>query len=220
MLFDVSLEVKQGEIVLLIGSNGSGKSTLLKAIYGLLPLFGENKGSVIFDGEDITTAKPHQLIQKGLVYVPQKNNTFDHLTVKENLEIAATHLQNKSLLRSRISEVLAILPALVALPRRKPFNLSGGERQQLALGMALIQNPKMIMLDEPGAGLAPAVWQKNLEIIKTLNKNGITFFMVEHRIKESYFVANKIIGLKLGRLFNELEVSEIFNIDDLHPVFV
>jgi len=220
VLFDVSIELKQGEIVLLIGSNGSGKSTLLKAIYGLLPLFENNKGNVIFDGENITGNKPHELIKKGLVYVPQKNNTFDHLTVKENLEVAATHLQNKSVLRSRISEVFETFQTLAALQSRKPFNLSGGERQQLALGMALMQKPKMIMLDEPGAGLAPNVWQKNLGIIKDLNESGITFLIVEHKVIESYEIAQKIISLKLGKNFNTNYINGEFDIKSLNKVFV
>ena len=220
VLFDVSLEVKQGEIVLVIGSNGSGKSTLLKAIYGLLPLFGENNGNIIFDGESIVGEKPYQLIQKGLVYVPQKNNVFDQLTVRENLEVAATHLQNKIQIKRRISKVFETLPRLVALQSRKPFNLSGGERQQLALGMALVQEPKLIMLDEPGAGLAPATWGKNIEIFKNLNKDGITFLLVEHKVKESFEMADKIVGLKLGKIVIEKKAGVQFNIDEMQAIFV
>jgi branched-chain amino acid transport system ATP-binding protein len=219
VLFDVSFEVKKGEIVLLIGSNGSGKSTLLKAIFGLLPLFDKNNGRLIFEEENITNAKPHQLIQKGLVYVPQKNNTFDHLTVKENLEVAAINLRNKLISRQRISEVFDILPQLYVLQSRNPFNLSGGERQQLALGMALMQKPKMILLDEPGAGLAPVIWQKNLEIIKSLNKSGTTFLIVEHKLRENYFIAKRIISLKLGKIFSLKEVNFDFDIQELSSVF-
>lgn len=204
VLFDVSFEVKRGSCVLLIGGNGSGKSTLLKTIYGLVPKWhnsenSENSGaSVQFASEDITSAKPYELIQKGLVYVPQKNNTFEQLSVIENLEVAVTHLRDKVELKKRMNTVFEKLPQLEALKSRTPFHLSGGEKQQLALGMALMQQPKLIMLDEPGAGLSPNSWQKNLETIKTLNQQGIAFLIVEHRVKESVAKANTVLQMKLG----------------------
>ena len=150
--------------------------------------------------EDITHTKPYDLIQKGLVYVSQKNNTFDQLTVSENLEVAATHLHNKTELKKRMNAVFEKFPQLTTLKSRTPFHLSGGEKQQLALGMALMQQPKMIMLDEPGAGLAPNTWQQNLEIIKTLNQQGITFLIVEHRVKETVEKAHNVLLMKLGKL--------------------
>jgi len=205
VLFDVSFAVKPGEIVLLIGGNGSGKSTLLKAIYGLVPKWDNPNEdrfckSVQFSSGDITHTKPYELIQKGLVYVPQKNNTFDQLTVTENLEVAATYLLDEAELKKRTNIVFEKLPQLSALKNRTPFHLSGGEKQQLALGMALMQQPKMIMLDEPGAGLAPNTWQQNLEIIKALNLQGITFLIVEHRVKETVANAHNVLLMKLGKL--------------------
>lgn len=199
VLFDVSFNVKQGEIVLLIGGNGSGKSTLLKAIYGLVTKCDLNQ-SVQFNNEDITHTPPHQLIQKGMVYVPQKNNTFDQLTVTENLQVAATHLNNASETKNRLTDVLTTLPQLATLKNRTPFHLSGGEKQQLALGMALMQQPKMILLDEPSAGLAPNTWQKNLETINILNQQGITFLIVEHRIKETIEKAHNVLLMRLGKV--------------------
>jgi branched-chain amino acid transport system ATP-binding protein len=235
ILFDVSLEVKRGEIVLLIGGNGSGKSTLLKAIYGLVTAGLEShfknsekwvlshlfnsKGCIKFDNEDITCIKPCQLIKKGLVYVPQKNNTFEQLTVIENLEVVAAYLQNKNELKTRMDKVFELLPQLAILKKRIPFHLSGGEKQQLALGIALMHNPKMIMLDEPGAGLSPNAWQKNLETIETLNEMGVAFFIVEHRLKETLRIANRIAGLKLGKIFIDIEVNASFNINELNPIF-
>ncbi len=207
VLFDVSFTVKQGEIVLLIGGNGSGKSTLLKAIYGLATKCGSNQ-SVQFNNEDITATPPHQLIQKGIVYVPQKNNTFDQLTVTENLQVAATHLNNASETKKRLTEVLTTLPPLATLKNRTPFHLSGGEKQQLALGMALMQQPKMILLDEPSTGLAPNTWQKNLETINILNQQGITFLIVEHRIKETIEKAHNVLLMRLGKLATTQPIKE------------
>ena len=156
-----------------------------------------------FINEDITDTPPHQLIQKGMVYVPQKNNTFDQLTVTENLQVAATHLNNASETKKRLTEVLTTLPQLATLKTRIPFHLSGGEKQQLALGMALMQQPKMILLDEPSAGLAPNTWQKNLETINILNQQGITFLIVEHRIKETIEKAHKVLLMRLGKVIDE-----------------
>jgi branched-chain amino acid transport system ATP-binding protein len=199
VLFDVSFAVKQGEIVLLIGGNGSGKSTLLKALYGIASKCGANQ-SVQFNNEDITHTPPYQLIQKGMVYVPQKNNTFDQLSVTENLQVAATHLNNTREIQKRLNDVLTTLPQLATLKNRTPFHLSGGEKQQLALGMALMQQPKMILLDEPSAGLAPNTWQKNLETINILNQQGITFLIVEHRIQETIDKVHKVLLMRLGKI--------------------
>lgn len=212
VLFDVSFSVKRGEIVLLVGGNGSGKSTLLKAVYGLTDKWNtpENSpGTVQFADEDITDTKPYQLIQKGMVYVPQKNNSFDQLTVNENLEVAVTHLPHKTELKQRLNDVFKKLPQLSPLKSRTPFHLSGGEKQQLALGMALMQQPKMILLDEPGAGLAPHTWQQNLEIIKTLNRQGMTFLIVEHRVKETVANAHNVLLMRLGKVENDTSCHPI-----------
>jgi ABC-type branched-subunit amino acid transport system ATPase component len=226
VLFDVSLEVKRGEIVLLIGGNGSGKSTLLKAIYGLVPdgLKVQNKinenwvFSPLFNLNDCIKFD-NENIKKGLVYIPQKNNTFDQLTVIENLEVVTNYLKNKAELKKRVNMVFEQLPQLAVLRNRIPFHLSGGEKQQLALGIALMQQPKMIMLDEPGAGLSPNAWQRNLELIKILNVEGITFLIVEHRVKESLLVATRLIGLKLGRIFSDSLGSEALIINGLNTIF-
>ena len=152
VLYDVSFSIAAGEIVLLIGSNGSGKSTLLKAIYGLLPPFAGGAGEIIFNGEDITRCPPAQLIRKGLVYIPQKNNCFDNLTVKENLEVSALSLPDASVRRQAYAQALDSMPLLQAHLTKYPYQLSGGERQLLAFSMALTHSPKLLLLDECFAG--------------------------------------------------------------------
>jgi branched-chain amino acid transport system ATP-binding protein len=234
VLFDVSIEVKQGEIVLLAGSNGSGKSTLLKAIYGILPLWtsviatqSEAKGkqspqacAVFFNGENITGKPTATLLKKGLLYIPQKNNLFEDLTVKENLEMAGLTLDQRTL-RQRIENALSIFTALVPHLHRTPMKLSGGERQLLTLAMATLHQPKMILVDEPLTGLSPQNITFVSENLKALNqKSGITLLIVEHRVKECLSFAGKVVGLKLGRLFSETEVNHNFNINQLHEVFV
>lgn len=206
VLYNVSFEVNKGEIVLLIGSNGSGKSTVLKYSYGLLPPFKGGTGKVTFDGEDITGIEPSELIRKGLVYIPQKNNVFDNLTVKDNLEVAGLALNDRILFRKRFVEVLELFPFLKDLLNRLPMKLSGGERQMLAFAMASLHKPKMILADEPFAGLS----HRNIELLKlqilTINRElNTTFLVVEHRVKESYDIAEKIIELKLGKIYYQNE---------------
>lgn len=218
VLFDVSLEVKQGEIVLLAGSNGSGKSTLLKAIFGMLPQW--NNGQIWFDGENITGKPTAMLLQKGLLYIPQKNNLFDDLTVKENLEMAGLTLDPKAL-RTGIDKALSIFTALVPFLNRTPMKMSGGERQLLTLAMAALHQPKMILCDEPFTGLSGKNLNFATENLKKLNtENGITLLIVEHRVKEVSAFAHRVIGLKLGRVFSETTVSETFNINQLNSIFV
>jgi len=224
VLFDVSFEVSKGEIVLFAGSNGSGKSTLLKAIYGILPLWNSplvrGKGCVIFDGENITGKPTSALLKRGLLYIPQKNNRFEDLTVKENLVMAGLTLHRK-VLHQRMENALSIFIALVPHLNRITMKLSGGEKTLLTLSMATLHQPKMILVDEPFTGLSPQNITFIAENLKALNeKSEITLLIVEHRVKECSRIANKVIGLKLGRVLSEMEVTENFNINELNPTFV
>ena len=218
VLFNVSIEVSKGEIVLLAGSNGSGKSTLLKTIYGMLSIW--NNGQIHFDSNNISGDLPSMLLKKGLLYIPQKNNLFENLTVKENLEMAGLTLGQK-LLKHRIESTLSIFTTLLPLLKKTPMTLSGGERQLITLAMASLHKPKMILLDEPFAGLTPHNIVLVIETLKSLNLNdGITFLVVEHRINECLNIMNKVIGMKLGKVILEMKVSENFNYKVLDPLFL
>lgn len=218
VLFDISFEVNKGDIVLLAGSNGSGKSTLLKAIYGLLPIW--NEGQIYFEGENITGKSTSSLLKKGLLYIPQKNNLFEDLTVKENLEMAGLTL-DKKVLKERIEYVLSVFPTLKEFLNRAPMKMSGGERQLLTLAMAMLHKPKMILLDEPLTGLSPkniSFVIENLLLLK--EKKDITLVVVEHRIKEVLIITNRVLSLKLGKVFKESEVNSTFDMKKLNSVFV
>ena len=218
VLFDVSLEVKQGEIVLLAGSNGSGKSTLLKAIYGQLQPWYD--GQFFFNGENFTGKATATLLKKGLLYIPQKNNLFEDLTVKENLEIAGLTIDKKQLMQ-RIKDVLSIFTTLVPHLHRTPMKISGGERQLLTLAMAALHQPIMILIDEPFNGLSPQninLVTQNLEVLN--KKSGITFLIVEHRVKECLQIANRVIGLKLGSIYYHVKIDTNFDINKINAVFI
>ncbi len=219
VLFNVSLKVDKGDIVLIVGSNGSGKSTLLKAIYGLLPQWSD--GQVLFNGCDNITGKPAAaLLKKGLLYIPQKNNLFEDLSVKENLEIAGITL-NKKCIQKEIDFVLAVYPSLIRHLNRIPMKLSGGERQLLALAMATLHKPMLILVDEPFAGLSGQnidFIAKNLKLLSENRK--VALLIVEHRVKECLKIADRIVGLKLGEICFDSKVNDSFDLGRLNSVYI
>ncbi len=194
VLFDVSMTVEPGEVVLLTGGNGSGKSTLLKCIYNLLPLWA---GSIEFEGQVTGNKKSSDLIHNGIVYIPQKDFYFENLTVLENLQISGNMLP-KEQLKERIDEVFE-LTGLSKFKKRKPFDLSGGERKILAFGMGLIHKPKLLLFDEPFAGVdaknSTTLLQLFQETIITPS-NGV--IIVEHKDDAKKLYTRKI-KMELGR---------------------
>lgn len=202
VLFDVSFEMPKGETKLIIGSNGSGKSTLLKVIYGLLKPWNI-EAQIIFNNEEITNYIPAQLIKKGMVYVQQQNELFEDLTVIENIEIAGIQNVEKKEIKYKIEEVLEQLPLLKDLTKRECSRLSGGERKQVSMAMALINKPELIIIDEPLAGVSPNNLKGIILQIENLKNIGISILLVEHRIRNIFDIADKVIGLKLGKLFSK-----------------
>jgi len=198
VLTDVSFTIEKGNIALLSGGNGSGKSTVLKTIYGLLKPWAEVvKGKIIFEGKDITALPVSTMIHYGIVYMPQKKNVFEDFSVEENLSVSAG-IYPKTEAKKRKDKVFEILPKLKTMRKRTPFHLSGGEKQLLAFGNALIHSPKLMLLDEPFAGTDTA----NSEIFKNciidLKKENITFVIVEHKKHLLENIANRYIELELG----------------------
>jgi branched-chain amino acid transport system ATP-binding protein len=179
VLTDVSFEVGKGDIVLLTGGNGSGKSTVLKTIYGLLKPWTP-EGKIVFEGKDITAFPTSAMIQQGIVYMPQKKNVFEEFTVEENLLTSAA-IYPKAEAKKRMQKVFEILPVLETMRKRTPFHLSGGEKQILAFGNMLIHSPKLILLDEPFAGVDEERSQILSESINKINTSGVIFIVVEHR---------------------------------------
>ncbi|HOG20434.1 MAG TPA: ATP-binding cassette domain-containing protein [Salinivirgaceae bacterium] len=207
VLFDISLQISQGETVLLVGGNGSGKSTLLKAIYGLLPLWS---GNIYYDNEliqtsnsKINTPRYSALISRHLVYIPQKNELFADMSVAENLRMSLLHLNDKHETESRVTKLMDEIPILKNRYRQTADRLSGGEAKLLSLGMAMVNRPKLLLYDEPLSGLSGKNISIVLKYIEQLKRSGTTLVLVEHKIKELFEYADRIIGLKLGYLHTE-----------------
>src|SRR3989338_421674 len=198
VLFGISLNVRPNEIAVLIGPNGAGKSTLLKSIFNLINVYN---GSIIFKNKNITKIPTHELIQLGISYVPQGRQVFSTLSVRENLEMGAFLTKDNDLVEKKLDEVLSIhFPDLRKKLDDFAFNLSGGQQQMLAIGSALMQEPQLLLLDEPSLGLAPKVMKELFKKIKEINEEGVTILMVEQNAKQATAIADKIFVLEDGKL--------------------
>ena len=214
ILHGVSLEINAGEIVVVIGPNGAGKSTAMKAVFGLLRLSG---GSVHLAGEEITNMDPAEVVNKGVCYVPQTNNVFPTLTVHENLEMGA--YIRKDDFRPRLEEIYKMFPPLAEKKRQAAGELSGGQRQMVAMGKALMLEPTLLMLDEPTAGLSPIYRNEIFQIVRQINDSGVPILMVEQNAKQSLAVASRGYVLVDGQnrttgkgtdLLNDPEIAKMF----------
>ena len=188
-----SISVKKGEITVIVGPNGAGKSTAMKAIFGMLNL---REGNVFFDNEDITYLSPQDRVKKGMGFVPQTNNVFTSMTVLENLEIGGFTSLDK--MKSNIEEIFNLFPILAEKQNQIVGELSGGQRQQVAVGRALMTNPKLLMLDEPTAGVSPIVVKELFEKIINIAKAGIAILMVEQNAKQALEISDNGFVLVQG----------------------
>ena len=193
ILNDCSISVKKGEIAVIVGPNGAGKSTAMKAIFGMLDL---RAGNIIFDGKDISDLKPQERVKSGMGFVPQTHNVFTSMTVMENLEIGG--FTNQENLSKNISEVFKLFPVLEEKQKQLVGELSGGQRQQVAVGRALMTNPKLLMLDEPTAGVSPLVVKELFEKITSIARTGIAILMVEQNARQALEIADNGFVLVQG----------------------
>ena len=193
ILNSCSISGKEGEIAVIVGPNGAGKSTAMKAIFGMLNL---REGNVFFDDEDITYLSPQDRVKKGMGFVPQTNNVFTSMTVLENLEIGGFTSLDK--MKSNIEEIFNLFPILAEKQNQVVGELSGGQRQQVAVGRALMTNPKLLMLDEPTAGVSPIVVKELFEKIINIAKAGIAILMVEQNAKQALEISDNGFVLVQG----------------------
>lgn len=197
VIFDISFEVKEGETVILTGENGSGKSTVLKCIFGILKPW-DIEGNILFYNKSLIGKPSYELIKMGIVYIPQKNNIFESLTVAENLAVSGS-FYDPSEFKQRQDDVYK-LPGLFVQRNLTPFNLSGGERQMLAIGNALMHRPKLLIFDEPLAGLDDINRDEVIKSLKGLKDQGTSLLIAEHKIKELSLLNPRIINIYLGRI--------------------
>ncbi len=194
ILQGVDLVLKEKEVVSIIGPNGAGKSTLLKAIMGLIPIFG---GKIFLNGNELKEIKSFELIQKGIAYVPQVSNVFPSLTIEENLEMGLWTTKDKQ--NKFFEEIYSMFEILFQKRKERAGNLSGGQRQLLALGRALISKPKVLLLDEPSAGLSPKAIDEVFEYIENINQSGVSILLVEQNAKRALRFCDRGYVLDQGR---------------------
>jgi len=197
VLHSISLEARDGEITILIGPNGAGKSTLLKTIIGLVT---PTAGSLFVEGKEVTRASTAEIINLGISYSPQGATLFPSMTVKENLEMGYYTLSDKEALKTKLKEVSEIFPILKARMDQKAGLLSGGERQMLALGRTLVSSPKLILLDEPSAGLDVGKQAVIFEKLVQLNKSGIAILLVEQNVEKAAKIASRAYLMAGGQM--------------------
>jgi branched-chain amino acid transport system ATP-binding protein len=197
VLWDVSLEVEQGDIVALIGPNGAGKTTTLKTIAGLLK---PSRGQVTFCGERIDLRFPHQIVDLGLSLVPEWKGVFASLSVLENLELGAFPAKARPSKAATLGQVFEIFPILAERQAQKAGTLSGGERQMLAIGRAMMSRPTLLMLDEPSLGLAPLIVRQIFEVIKRVSAEGVSILLVEQNVRLSLEIARHAYVIESGRI--------------------
>jgi ABC-type branched-subunit amino acid transport system ATPase component len=194
ILYDVSIKLDEKEIVSIIGPNGAGKSTLLKTIFGILR---PSRGVVELQGEEITGLNPDRIVRKGMSYVPQVDNVFPSLTIQENLEMGAFVRTDDY--RGRLQEMYDLFPILKDRRNQKVGSLSGGQRQMVAMGRALMLDPTVLLLDEPSASLAPLLVEMIFEKIVDINKTGVAIVVVEQNARETLKISDRGYVLAMGR---------------------
>lgn len=194
ILNGASIEVADGELVGIIGPNGAGKSTLLKAIFGLLTI---HEGTIALGGEDITGLQAFELVQLGVGFIPQTNNVFPSLTIQENLEMGA--FQKPSMIQERTEFIITLFPELKTRLGQIAGSLSGGERQMVAMGRALMTDPKVLLLDEPSAGLSPVRQDEAFLRVSDINRAGVTVLMVEQNARRCLQISDRGYVLDQGK---------------------
>ena len=214
ILHDCTIAAEKGEIAVIVGPNGAGKSTAMKAVFGMLQI---RKGSVTLDGEDITALSPQARVAKGMAFVPQNNNVFPSMSVQENLEMGA--FLRRDDIDTTMEQVFELFPILKEKRRQNAGELSGGQRQQVAVGRSLMTQPKLLMLDEPTAGVSPIVMDELFDRIIEVARTGISILMVEQNARQALNIAGKGYVLVQGEnrftdtgqaLLNDPEVRKSF----------
>ncbi|MFH1500792.1 MAG: ABC transporter ATP-binding protein [archaeon] len=197
ILRKVNFHASEKEIVAIIGPNGAGKSTLLKSIFNLTSIYS---GKIDFNGKNITKKASYKLIKEGISFVPQGRQVFGDLTVKENLEMGAFIIKDKAKVNKKLQEIFKMFPFLKERQDEYAFKLSGGQQQMLAIGRALMQDPKLLLLDEPSLGLAPKIMKEVFKTVQDINKKGVGIIVVEQNARQAVKIADRTYILENGEV--------------------
>lgn len=216
-LQSINIQINPQEIVAVLGANGAGKTTLLNTISGVLR---PARGSMKFLGEEITKMPPHRIAQMGIVHVEEGAGIFTRMTVQENLQMGAFLKSTKTRISQRMDEIYERFPALKLRSKRPAGTLSGGERQQLAIGRALMASPKLLMMDEPSMGLAPLVVSQIFKIVQEIKKEGITVLLVEQNVRKTLQVADRAYVLHLGKIAHQGTAQSLINDSILQETYL
>jgi branched-chain amino acid transport system ATP-binding protein len=217
MLRNVSLEVPEGSVTCLLGSNGAGKSTLIKAILGLVKI---TKGSITFDGKDITGKSTHAVVGSGISIVPEGKRIFPKMTVRENLLMGAYLEKDKDKIEKRMEDVFVLYPRLKERIKQVAGTLSGGEQSMLSIGRGLMSEPKLLIFDEPSLGLAPILVEQNFETIKEINSKGLTVFLVEQNVHLTLEYASRGYVLQQGEVVASGTTAELRETDIIKSAYL
>ena len=216
VLFGVDLDLRAGELVALIGANGAGKSTLLGVLSGLLPA---TSGTVVFDGRDVTNARPERLVAAGLAHVPQGRRLFASLSVEQNLRLGA-YLRRDRDVDADLGRVLDYFPALRDKLQRDAGTLSGGEQQMVAIGRGLMGRPRLLMVDEPSLGLAPNVVERVVDVARAINRDGTSILLVEQDVLVALEVADRGYVLENGQIVLSGPAAELSRNPDIQRAYL
>jgi branched-chain amino acid transport system ATP-binding protein len=217
VLWDIDLEVQEGEIVSVVGSNGAGKSTTLKNISRLVR---PASGSITFNGEELTKMESHHVVELGVVQVPEGRKIFPEMTVRENLRMGSFIKSAKATRESNMERVFSLFPRLKEREKQLGGTMSGGEQQMLAIGRGLMTNPKLLLLDEPSLGLSPLLVGNIFEIIKEINRQGVTILLVEQNVFQSLRIAHRGYVLETGRVVLSGKGEDLLNNPHVRKAFL
>ena len=213
----VSFDVNEGEIIALIGANGAGKTTILHTITGLIKA---KKGSIVFDGKELTKTPPHKIVSMGMAHVPEGRRIFQQLSVLENLKLGAYTRKDKSEIASTLKMVYERFPRLEERKNQVAGTLSGGEQQMLAMGRALMSKPRIILMDEPSMGLSPLLVSEIFDIIKVINESGTTVLLDEQNAKKALSIADRAYVLETGKITLSGDAKDLINDESVKKAYL
>jgi branched-chain amino acid transport system ATP-binding protein len=216
-LFGVSMSVKAGEAVAVIGANGAGKTTLLRVISGLLPA---TDGNMRMEGQDLRSTPPHKIVETGIAHVPESRRLFPRLTVEENLRMGAFIPSARAHFAERLEYVYGLFPRLKERRTQLAGTMSGGEQQMCAIGRALMSRPKLILLDEPSMGLAPVIVQQVFDLVRQIRTEGYTVLIVEQNVTQVLKVADRAYLLEVGRIETSGSAAELLASDSIRQAYM